>query len=587
MSAYNCRIYTNTGFNTINIPDSPALLDQMTYIDLPSLDLNQERFLPEVRVRATWSQVKDADYAKIGDFFYFINPSMIQSSGDCCVIPLVPDYITSAGGPASLEILDGLTIRVHVANDAFGLYGADDPYMAPAYDMDIVSYTHSFSAKQHTYVETTLDLLKMGNDYHNKTVPAVTATNTLNGEDYQVTYPDVSYLDSATTYSTFNGKEALDGVECQGVYVMEGIQGGTLYPRIREGIAQARALGVEQSISGQYKIPEDFVALNNQQGRQTQMVGKSNSVAVGSLPFIYGSANNNRIWYGSQSPYTLASSSGSTMSAKAEEVYDGGTGPSIMYVADPRRTGKPYFRFKVMNGVDASVNKLDFFRGCIAGQQWQSVPLVMTEKSGGLLDQVSHAASLAKRDLAERHHTQEATQAVAAAGIGGLASIAGGFADPLHAGQAISGAIGSIASIGTTMAAENRYQQQQQLERRIEEQQFNISQNVNVPTIAFPADPALFAEVTRNGFGLYRTVYKAADIARIDKILTAFGYKFTKVLEASDFTNRQYFNYIEGTISVGNLPRWWANGIASQIAGGVRVWHVKPSNLYYTNNPII
>ena len=73
---------------------------------------------------------------------------------------------------------------------------------------------------------------------------------------------------------------------------------------------------------------------------------------------------------------------------------------------------------------------------------------------------------------------------------------------------------------------------------------------------------------------------------RIDKLLTMYGYKKTKALEATDFSNRQYFNYVEAAVSVGNLPRWWADGISAQLANGVRIWHVKPNSSYYANNPV-
>ena len=65
MSTYNCLLWSNSGFNSINIPDSPTLLMGMTHATLPVLDLNQERFLSSVRVRASWDTVKNADYCKV------------------------------------------------------------------------------------------------------------------------------------------------------------------------------------------------------------------------------------------------------------------------------------------------------------------------------------------------------------------------------------------------------------------------------------------------------------------------------------------------------------------------------------------
>ena len=174
MAAYNCTLYLNTGFNTINIPDSPALVNGMSSISVPALDINQERFLPSVRVRATWVQVKDADYCKVGDFYYTIQ-SITMTSQDVAEISLIPDYITSAGGPAALEILDGLTSRVHVSDDSFGLYGGNDPYMNPAYDMDVISGVYKFGGTVETFVESTLNLESLGSAWTAGQLEAFTA----------------------------------------------------------------------------------------------------------------------------------------------------------------------------------------------------------------------------------------------------------------------------------------------------------------------------------------------------------------------------------------------------------------------------
>lgn len=597
MAQYTVRLYFETGFNSINIPDSPALLNgneatippttEFSYLDFPSLDINQERFLPMVRIRASWDVIKNADYCRIGMWFYFVN-GIRMSSGDVAELTLTPDFITSAGGVSQLQILDGVTDRVHITNDTYGLYGEEDPYMNPAYDMDVSSYTYQVGASGHTFVETTFNLDTMGLQHDNNTTPALTAEGTKDGETYRVTYPMVTMLGGRTNYSLSIGgsSHGLMSVQGQGVYELGS---NALSDTIRAGIAQARSLGSEDAVSGQYFIPSMFIdgpQLGDDGYFQSGLVGQSGVLNPGSPNFIYGSARNNRVFYGSQTPYTLASASGDTITAKAEEVYGSGmTSPAIMFLADPRRTGKPYYRFTVMQGTSAANTPLDFFRNCVAGQQWQSVPLVMTEKSGGLLDQINHQASISRRDLAESQRYQSYLDESAVAKLSNGIGIVG---DTLRGN--IGGAFGRAAQagMGDYLRDQNyeRYLQSSALDRAIEEQQFGISQNVHTPTIAFPADPALFAEVTRNGFALYRAVYKSQDISRIDKILTAYGYKHTKMLEPTDFTNRRDFNYVRASISVGNIPRWWANGIAAQLSGGVRVWHRRPDPAYYTQNPV-
>lgn len=609
MSTYTCRLYKNTGFDTINIPDSPARLDACSYTDFPSLDINQDRFLPEIRIRATWDQVKDADYAKVGDFFYSIDASMIMTSGDVCTIPLIPDYVTSAGGPKALQFNDGLTERVHVADDTYGLYGEADPYTAPAYDMDIESMTHNFTATAYSFVETTIDLAILGFQKEHDSVPAQTAKDPFDS-NLVVTYPVVPSLAGMTNYSMAGfGNAALVSVAGQGVYRL--IDGNDATSEtLRAGIAQARSLGVEESISGLYSIPTAFVSGSNlsSSGFQSGLTGQTGSQAATGMSYIYGTANNKRVFYGEYSPYTLASASGETITAKAEEVYDGGSVPTIMYVADPRRTGKPYYRFKKLNGKDASVSNLDFFRGCVAGNQWQSQPLVMKEKSGSAIDRINYNASRRVREIADEYAKQGNFASLANAAGGLLTSTFGAAAagtgkEALTATQTAMGvasaANSGLASLGNAYLASSAYMALSNAQKAIEIKQLGITTEVAVPTIMFPSDPALFSEITGNGFSVYRTVYKQADITRIDKILTAYGYKFTKLLETSDFTNRTYFNYVRANVggckkynatsgNYDNIPKWWSNGIALQLSNGVRVWHVDVNPAYYTTgNPIV
>ena len=615
MAAYNCTLFLNTGFNTINIPDSPALVNGMSSISVPALDINQERFLPSVRVRATWAQVKDADYCKVGDFYYTIQ-SITMTSQDVAEISLIPDYITSAGGPAALEILDGLTSRVHVSDDSFGLYGGNDPYMNPAYDMDVISGVYKFGGTVETFVESTLNLESLGSAWTAGQLEAFTAKDKY-AEDQgatevpEVTVPVANYLKKSTSYvCTMDGQTInLQNVQNQGIFR---VRDGTFGELVSDGINVARSLGIEQSISGQFCIPTALVDVTA--GTTPNFVatlsGKHGTIVatdwIGDTPsYIYGSANNNRVWYGGQSKYTLVSATGESISANAEECYNPGqTVPFVKYWADPRRTGKPYFRFGRLNG---NAGSQDLFRGCVSGRQWNSVPMVLTEKSGSVLDRMNYNASVAQRDLTDVY--QETgynwNRGVNMFGIGASTLTAGmsgfveggGFSKYNMAGASgvnvgAGGKAGAstlsqgLAGIGNFELGNMAYKDTSALQRQIEKDQFQIQQNINVPTVMFPNDPSLMAEYLHNGCMLSRVVYKAQDIARIDKILTAFGYKYVKVLEASDFSNRQKFNYVEGSITVGNLPKWWAEGIGAQITGGVRVWHIKPTHTAYSSNPI-
>ena len=593
----------------------------MTHTTLPVLDLNQERFLSSVRVRASWNTVKNADYCKVGDFYYYVD-NVTMDSGDVALLSLVPDFVTSAGGPATLNYLDGVTSRVHVTDDTYGKYCEDDPYMAPNYKLEMdVDYFDFSSRTSYTFVETTLNLTRMGEQYQAGASDAITATNAAD-TSYYVTYPksealpSTSFTDYYTQFPPASGTgTALDVVKGSAVYMID--PSISDYQVTCDGIQHARALGIEDSISGQYTVPAVFVGFASDQPdlcvRKT-LIGKTGVLTANDTPFEYATVKNKRVLYGSYTPYVLATAAGNVMKANAEDIYDASGSPSyptIRYYADPRRTGKPYYRFEKLNNLSSST--LDFFRNAVGGAEWRSVPMVFTQKSGSAIDMMNFNASMmlssqAATQAAETYKAQR-EQSIAGGLLGLVSGSVGVGSNSTQMGVANSGTIDmfgkSINAGGASFAAGfagnalqsaynlenagrnyNQYRQKMALQRAVETQSFLANQNVVAPTINFTPHPDLFNEITHNGCVVYRTVYSSADITRIDKILTMYGYKHCKPLVATDFSNRTYFNYVEANVSVANLPRWWADGVAAQISNGVRVWHVKPDPTYYTNNPV-
>ena len=604
MSTYNCLLWSNSGFNSINIPDSPTLLMGMTHTTLPVLDLNQERFLSSVRVRASWDTVKNADYCKVGDFYYYVD-SVSMDSGDVAFLSLVPDFVTSAGGPGALNYLDGVTSRVHVTDDTYGKYCEDDPYMAPNYKLEVLSNPFDFSSRDnYTFVESTLNLILMGEHYDTDYSEAITAINA-DDTSYYVTYPKTYPIEGANSNTDYSvqfpagsgSPTALDSPEGQAIYYLDPSLAS--FDTVMKGIQHARCLGVEESISGQYTIPAVFVQLaSSTASKQVSLTGKTGLLTASNTPFEYATVKNKRVLYGSYTPYTLATAAGNTMKVNAEDIYEGETNPKVRYYADPRRTGKPYYRFNSLNGLSSST--LDFFRNAVGGAEWRSVPMTFTQKSGSAIDTMNFAASMMQHqqaiDQAKANYNAQIEQGVAS-GLLGMGSSGASLAGTDPSKVSSAGAVGTGINIaGNVLQAaynvENagrnydQYKAKMALQKAIETQAFLANQNVVAPTVNFTAHPDLFNEITHNGCVVYRTIYSSADIARIDKILTMYGYKHCKPLAATDFTNRTYFNYVEANVSVANLPRWWADGIAAQISNGVRVWHVKPNSSYYTNNPV-
>ena len=168
--SYTCRLFLNTGFNSVNIPYSPSLVENALHIDPPALQILQDGgALTHIDVKVTgFSQVENVDYAKVGKYYYFVDGGeIVMLNADTARIPLYMDFLTSLGGVAaivsgSIKILDGITSRVHVSDDAYGKWCEVDPYMAPAKPLKIQKELLSGSDNYACVVKSTLDLSAMG-----------------------------------------------------------------------------------------------------------------------------------------------------------------------------------------------------------------------------------------------------------------------------------------------------------------------------------------------------------------------------------------------------------------------------------------
>ena len=644
MANYDVRVWSNTGFNSINIPDSPNLLNSLPSATYPALDLLQNRFLTSIRIRATFDQVKNADFCKLGDFYYFVD-GVTMTSGDVAVLGLIPDFITSAGGAGSLTILDGVTSRVHVTDDTYGKYTEPDPLTIPSEALKVVVDDTSVmftGTDNQTVVDSALNLIRMGQMYDEDesiygdaqnpgSMVAITAD-----ELSKVTFPSVVQNANGTTYY-INGGVGASNTELPPEKTASPIRTyDATNANVKKGIQAARALGVEGAVSDLYNLPRSLVTAGvNPSTGATDGVAGNIVPKTTSIPFSYATVKNNRVMYGENTPFGLLSGNGSKAEFNAERIYDGSsTHPTVLVVADPRIDGKPYFRFQTLDGVMASgTNLKDFFRNCISGRDWYKTPVIYREKSGRWLDTIKVASNIAVNDysfengLRTMNQQQVSAQTDAAFATANFLSSAktaigapvtdadgkmlgtpnaslsftGGLNGNslLNAGKALGSTLSELNSlIGEAVTGEkvtnhfgyagerSIYKTAYNMQKGIELLQYYTAKNCWAPTVEFPMRADLFNDIMGCGAVVYRYEYKDNDIAKIDKLLTMYGYRYSKPLEASDFSNRQYFNYVEGSITVGNLPRWWAEGVAAQIGTGVRVWHVKPNPSYYTNNPV-
>lgn len=611
---YDVRVYRNTGFNSINIIDNPAKLNdsaQFDFFDLPALDILQNFGLGSVRVRASWQQLKNADYCRIGNiedgYFYYSIPAggVRMHSKDVAEISLIPDYVTSAGGLENVEILDGIVTRCHVSDDTYGAWNIDDEFLTPSEPLLLDTDEVSFGKDSTAYVESSLDLGAMS------MIGSSDAYIDSEGESVQV--PAV-ISNMGTTQYTMDGK-------------VGSTTETTLAPLstvTRKGINRCRALGIESAVRSTTLLPDNLLTVSTREERisfsddtatitlrggvvdQTQTIeGAKNldghsaltySIAgqvtgnfvdtTTNLAYEYQNVNNKRVLYGKLNRVGILTTAGNRLESNPEETRSGNSKITIRSIGDPHPTGAPYHRFKTMNG---NSSKDGFFMNAVKGLSWKQIPLMYSEKSGSALDKIdfqnSRTSTERKAPVSVRAYNKasEVTDNTFLQHLAGnTAGMLEGLFKNAYTGMgAVSGALGGI------FGSVQEYQDYD-FQRRQEMQQFAIDQTVVSPEVSISYDGEAFRDFYGETVIVYRYRPTPTDIRRLDNILTMYGYKVNIAGKDVPLHNRQYFNYVMGNLSIGgNLPRWMCDGISAQVSGGVRLWHVKPSQNYYNNNPIV
>lgn len=630
MATYDVRLYLNTGFNGVNIPDSPARLNACAYIDVDSVVTLQDRGLDHIDVNATWNQVENVDYVRVGSWYYSVPSHGTQMmSVSTARLILISDPITSAGGfsvasdgtvTANFDILDGVTQRCTVASDSWGQYTNDDPLVVPQEPLQIQSnWINSAWNDSDIFIESTVDLCQQGTPSFRE---GMTYTDDETGETVTVpqtaSIPFVNGSPESTAF-TIDGNTHTNGTRIFWKTDPHTADDTTqsAAQTIEAGLQVLHSLGQENgSVISQYRVPTNFlgdidISHTGIQGEIdsegnasvigtdqviTNISGASGSIPSGISP-DYASPKNKRVLYGQYNKYGMITCAGNSAEFKPEDL-GGETAPSISYKSDPRPKGRPYYRFATING------DTDFWRNCLSGSEWENVPLIYQGASGSALTRLNFDNDRRVKSTALESFSKESNLHLAqivANGVTGTADamLGGGYTISSAPGEnsytaqanvSSGGLISGLVNTGFAMAnnalqfdnAEKMYR----VEKANELSQLYQATDVYAPTVNFPYNADILRDVKGNGVLVYKYRMSDNDVARIDKLLTMYGYQTSEQLTPANFGRRKHFDYVAcSTVSITGLPKWWCDDIATQLRVGVRVWHELPNTAAYSDNP--
>lgn len=572
---YTVTGFFHTGFNAVNVPASPSVLYSAgTSKDFPAVDLLQDDGLTYVDLRTSWDEIAEVDYIKVGSIYYCVDGSPIMTSPDVARVPLLADYLLTAGGAGSLTYTDGLTERFSVSSssDSWGSYPEHDPYMAPFCPpvLDIGSYVGDDpGGATYQICESTIDLVKLGGQFVGGQFlgKGITFKDDTSGEKVTIPYTPGDPGQTELIFGSYG-------------FILPGAK---LYdaknPVVKNGMDACRCIGAESAITAQVAIPKALISNISitKKGEISSIQGKSGTADTNlSMDFLSGVPK--KILYSDFNKYGMISSSGSKMECSPLQASPDGTSPSVTYLVDPNPTdGKPYFKFSGLPGQTYH----SFFLNCIDGSPWASVPLIFRSASGSYQSQVQFDLA-AKKDEAENKYRGT----VAKMGIAtGVANTIGTSLGNIMSGNymgAVGSTIAGVVNLAQQTYNENYRRQQYEMSRNRELYDFGVSQSIVTPQVQCPFNASLLRDYFGNGCFTYRLRYDNEDAVRIANILKRFGYKATYKLTSNMFTpdSSTGFAYVRasGVAVAGNIPKRWKEGISTQLSVGVRVWSKHPTS---------
>lgn len=560
-NARQVRFYSNTGFNGINVPDSPEVLRQAATLTTTNIIwVRQDYPLSVIRVEITQNQALKIDYVCVTSepnildttnydiYYYVVGREMLNAN--TCELTLAVDALTTIG-LNNMEIISGWATRVHVADDSMFRYNIEEGFQPnePAkieYDLINVS-------------PETVSLVAscVGLSWDNLYTIAKTYKDAVDGG--QVTVPQVP----PPTYSTkFTIRTPAGSYSKQ-------VPSVTLYELddVREQLSLIRSLGLDSAISGCYNIPRGLVTYGKQSSGEVRTITGLCQEYNSSLPFKWSNTvKNSKVFSGQFNKYSVLSMcSGDSADYDAHNIgLEGDTLPTFQFMSDPSPEGKTYLAPSVYEGTRHNFS--DIFMNVVEGADWQNTPLLMSGKTGSAIDKMNFTLSRQLKNVKTAF------------------GVAKSFNLDMSTPMDVVSNLANVAETGITYAMTNR-----------QENMNYMTQQMTVPEIKFPRTGNM-QDYIGNGFMIVRTRLSDEDTKRYDRYLTMYGYAVNEPLTKEHFTNRTKFNYVECSdlsiqckspgITRTTFPMELINQAVERLQNGVRIWHVPFDISAYNDNPI-
>ena len=427
---YTLTVYKNTGFNSIDRPLTPSVLENASKNTYNvSYYLREDIDNPIITVDDNYYNLVDVDYVKLvsndvtqPNTFYYAVTNVTAMSGNSVSLSLDLDALLTMGGVSNLTV-SGYQVRGHIAKADDVLFGNNLPEdFVPSNPLENSDYIDVESVATSIFdggsgpvnpsedfqlVATNIDLFNLGRDDPNHANEIEVLAGMYSGSEVMYV-PKINALeaDSATEFGLSGYQIAGQGGQHMSLKIPSFAVFDYTYedvihnePVIKRGVEKLHSCGQLQLIAS-YTLPKEWILMQGTtrtaSGRYSVLNGDAKRATLSQLPFEDNTKYvvKNKKVFSMFRNYTLVNPASGSMIIK--DVKDlkytyapvGGsnapsTAPELLLWADVTSIGKPMGRFLTdLNSPYADT---------VYGSCWINSGILLEGASGSLLNNVNNA----------------------------------------------------------------------------------------------------------------------------------------------------------------------------------------------------
>lgn len=413
MGLKTVRVYKNTGFNGIDIPGTPSVLENSQYTDYPDFYyLREDIDLPVIRIKDTYDNLKDVDYVRITDttdqknYYYFASPKAISRGVTAVALSL--DALLTMGGASAQNYISGWMVRGHIPKDEDYLFGNTAPEeFVPSRPLivdkwQILPTTNPNTNDTDIIISNTDILDAAGTDE----LTAEVISGIVDGSIDPVMYlPKLKWAPLGTNFRVWDfDDEANHDFTLTGTAAYDAQKADVI-----RGLSKLYSFGQLQ-LGGSYQIPAEWLSSKAETttGLISQLIGWHEIIDLTGAPYEYiDTIKNKKAIAMYRTAHLLSLASGDAAAYPIAET--AGTGenglpranPRIRTWADPSSTGKPYAGFADLHtGGGTGTGIQHAYADSVHGAQWSNSQIVVEGASGNAWSSLSAAMARAAQSRA-------------------------------------------------------------------------------------------------------------------------------------------------------------------------------------------